>query len=912
MEKELKPLAILNLTGALTPELSLYFQSRNIRVYDPLETSEEADWTHIITKDINDFSLIGTTYDVVAKDRHIISLSKVNDIQNFTINYGNLILDDVWFKGQMGPFILDKYFQGYGGITLGDNYPSFQELGSFQVANPFNTGEYLDRMVQKAFEVGTEALTVKTYFDHMVMYLAGLKKKGKVGLPFEVTYGAYEDVFAVQMHFLSSPIDILDVSTSLSQNITKKAEEYFLNISVQSADFFDFSYMADVNKVIVTALWTKDERIKFENRGLMFASLVPGRMITQYQMEGQTSILVQGNNNIPDMTDKVIIPDNLPPEVMEKSVVKGLALAKEETTIVGGLPGEAEAAQLVKGTIDPLDNSVEIFTEDETRDEPSLVKGLTELEELVNTVKGKFEDEKVEVRIAGDKLDVDKAAWRIAATVDASTKENNLKVRILGDKLPEHIKTGLFDFAKGMSKEVEDLDNQDLDRFQLERLPDIIKAGLLQQRALSNEKQAMLGISPQAMKVVENKLMASQAENEKLRTQIKHMASEVRILKDTRNKMAEVQMKAAQAAALEASTIQLSDEDDVLRKQFQDRLAEQKALNEQELKKLSGLLERETKLIADVKMEEMKAKKLQIEALQKETFFGAEIEKAQKQLKAKDSIILKTKDSFIKLIEKKDKELVDLRSKTEQMTKALATGPSQNQSLMIKELERHNQNLTKQLDVYKVKVSSLATNMNSTKDDGHSKEEARKLHMVNNQLKNQVEAAKKELLKVQEKTIQDTSYIASLKQDKSRLEGLLKKAAMETVKDISAPAAVATPQGDQELKRLQAQTQIMETQNKEAQKKIAEMEAKLIEAMKQQKAGPGIDENSKVKIAQMEGSVKKLTMDLVETKNQLADMKKETNKLRQEKTALQNQVDKMKKEADKAKPAAAGPKKKTA
>ncbi|WP_408098887.1 hypothetical protein ACJVC5_08200 [Peredibacter sp. HCB2-198] len=908
MEKELKPLAILNLTGALTPELAHYFQSRNIRVFDPLETSEEADWTHIITKDIHDFSLIGTTYDVVEKDRHIISLSKVNDIQNFTINYGNLVLDDVWFQGQMGPFILDKYFQGYGGITLGDNYPSFQELGSFQVANPFNTGEYLDRMVQKAFESGIEALTVKTYFDHLVMYLAGLKKKGKVGLPFEVTYGAYEDVFAVQMHFFSEPIDLLDVSTSLSQNITKKAEEYFLNISVQSADFFDFSYMADVNKVIVTALWTKDERIKFENRGLMFSALVPGRMITQYQMEGQTSILVQGNSTIPDLTEKVIIPDNLPPEVIEKSVVKGLADAKEEKTVVSGLPGEAEAAQLVKGTVDPLDTSVEIFTEDETRDEPSLVKGLSELEQLINTVKGKFEEEKDDVRIAGDKLDVDKTAWRIAATVDESTKENNLKVRILGDKLPEHIKTGLFDFAKGIDKQVEDLDNHDLDRFQLERLPDIIKAGLLQQRALSNEKQAVLGISPQAMKVVETKLMASQAENEKLRTQIKHMASEVRILKDTRNKMAEVQMKAAQAAALEASTMQMSDEDDELRKQFQQKLAEQKELNDQELKKLSGLLERETKLIADVKMEEMKAKKLQIEALQKETFFGAEIEKAQKQIKAKDTIIMKTKESFLKLVEKKDKELLDLRSKNDQMTKALATGPSQNQSIMIKELERQNQNLAKQLDVYKVKVSSLATNMSSTKDDGHSKEEVRKLHMVNNQLKNQAEAAKKELLKVQEKMIQDTSQIASLKQDKTRLEGLLKKAAMETVKEPT-PSVVPGPQPDQELKRLQAQTQIMETQNKEAQKKIAELEAKLVEALKPQKNNGGVDEASKVKIAQMEASVKKLTMDLVETKNQLADMKKETNKLRQEKTALQNQADKMKKEAEKAK-TAAPPKKK--
>lgn len=909
MDKALKPLAILNLTGALTPELAQYFQSRNIHVHDPLESTVESDWTHIITKDLHDFSLINKTYEAVAQDRHIISLSKVNDIQNFTLNYGNLILDDVWFKGQMGPFILDKYFQGYGGISLGDNYPTFQEQGSFNVANPFNTGEYLDRMVQKAFEGGIEALTVKTYFDHLIMYLAGLKKKGKVGLPFEVTYGAYEDVFALQLHFFSEPLDVLDVSASLSNNITKKAEEYFLNIAVQSADFFDFSYMPDVNKVVITGLWTKDARINFENRGLMFMSLIAGRIATQYQMEGQTSVLVQ-NSELPDQTDKVVIPDNLPEEVLAKTLVKGLKPADDESTLVKGTAEDTDASTVVSGSEElVLDENLHIPTDENvTSDEPLLVKGLSELEQLVNTVKGKFEEEKDTVRISGDKLDVDKAAFRIAATVDVSTKESNLKVRILGDTLPASIKTGLFDFAKNNNKSVEDLDNNDLDRFQIERLPDIIKDGLLKQRAITAQKNQP-GISQQAMKVVETKLQNANHENEKLRNQIKNQAAEIRILKDTREKMAEIQIKAAEAAVLEASQIPLSDEDDVLRKQFQARLIEQKALNDMELKKLSGLLERESKLIADVKMEEMKAKKLQIEALQKETFYGAEIERAQKQIKAKDTVITKTKESFLKLVEKKDKELGDLRSKTEQMTKALATSPSQNQAIMIKELERQNQNLAKQLDVYKVKVSSLATNMNTTKsDDGNFKEEARKLSMVNNQLKNQVDIAKRELLKIQEKSIQDTSYIATLKQDKSRLEVLLKKTALETAKEITNATPVANSQNDQELKRMQAQNQILDTQTKEAQKKITELETKLVEAMKPQKSSGNGDESSKVKIAQMEGSVKKLTMDLVETKNQLAEMKKETNKLRQEKTALQNQADKMKKEADKAK--AAVPKKK--
>ena len=45
--------------------------------------------------------------------------------------------------------------------------------------------------------------------------------------------------------------------------------------------------------------------------------------------------------------------------------------------------------------------------------------------------------------------------------------------------------------------------------------------------------------------------------------------------------------------------------------------------------------------------------------------------------------------------------------------------------------------------------------------------------------------------------------------------------------------------------------------------------------------------------------MKKLTQDIVESRNQLAEMKKDTNKLRQEKTALQNLLDKAKKDLEK-------------
>ena len=71
------------------------------------------------------------------------------------------------------------------------------------------------------------------------------------------------------------------------------------------------------------------------------------------------------------------------------------------------------------------------------------------------------------------------------------------------------------------------------------------------------------------------------------------------------------------------------------------------------------------------------------------------------------------------------------------------------------------------------------------------------------------------------------------------------------------------------------------------------------------------DGQSKAKIGHLENSVKKLTQDLVESRNQQGELKKEVQKIRQEKIGLQNLLDKAKKDLEKLekKPAPPGGKK---
>lgn len=868
MDKMVKTqIAILNLTGGLSSELTDYFAQKQIVVIDPEVDASNYEWTHILTKDVHDFTHLRGTYDTIENDVRIISLSTVDDLQHFIASNGKLILDEVWMQNSLGSFILDKFFQEYGGISLGDNYPTFKEQGSFIIANPFNTGEYLDRLVYNAFMDGVSALSIKTFFDHLVMYLTGLKTKGKLGMPMEVTYGNFNDVFAVQFHFFTKDLILEDVTASLSSKISKQAEEYLLNVAVQSSDFFDFTLLKEVNKTVITALWTKDTRIKIENRGLLFNEVSAAATITNYPSEGATSFQMS-NPFLEDFSEKIVLPAG-PVEVDNHS----------ET--VKGSEEEIAAAQIIHGT--------------EVEDE------------IITLVKGKVEEEEQVFRISGEKFDVDNFAFRVSSGIEDKAKGDNiLKIKSLKDELPDAIKNSFQLFTQNLNKSIDAISEEDLEAFKEFEVPKIIKETTKKIDTKFKAAAAAAAAAKEAPKATDPNVALLNAENESLKSKVKTLMTEVKILKEAKLAMAEAHAKSKTEAEVVIQTVQTIDNNDsALKVQMIQKMQEQKSLNEQDTKKLAALMERETKYLKDAKENEIQLKKLQIEFVQKESIFAQEIEKVIRLAKSKDLILTKTKEGLSKLAEQKDKELKSTTEKLNQASKALASNQTQNQANMIRELERKVMNHEKMIEIYKNKIAQKPA---AKAEEETSKEDVRRIQMLNVTMKNQLDMAKKEIAKYQERISTDTAALNTLKTEKNKTDALLKKALMENKKeDIAAAGNTHT---DQDYKNLQAQLELLESSFKENQTRYRDMESKLQDALRaQKKEVVSDDQNTKGKTAHLEGNVRKLTQDLVEAKNQLAEMKKETNKLRQEKTALQNLADKMKKEADKTK--AAAPKKPT-
>ncbi len=882
MAKDNRPIIILNLTGQLYPELGEYFAKKSLTVVDPLEDTDDGqEWTHVITKDVTDFTLIAETYSTASRDIKIISLSGVEDIQNFILANGKLILCEVWMKNPLGEFILDKFFQEYGGISLSENYPAFVERGSFNITNPFNTGEYLDRLVHSAFVDGISGMAVKTFFDHTVMYLTSLKKGGKIGLPIEVHYGYFNDVFGVQLHFFTQGLELEDVTFSLSNNINRRSDNYLLNVAVHSSDFFDFSLLKEVNKTVITALWTKDERVKNENRGLLLSELSASAKLTEYPAEGVTSFQ-STTHELADLTDSITISGS-DEQDDHKQVVKGLA-------------SEAVDSQLVKGSKEDEDDFRQIMSGYEE-----------ELDDIVNIVKGKIDQEKTVFKVGGgQEFDVDKFAFRISTGIEDKVKgDDHMKVKAL-EQLPGTIKSSFQEFTRQMGKTYQTLSESDLEVFKNTEVPKIFRQHFASEKKEENIKRVIRqGASLASTANKENEIILNlkisnlNTENENLKSKMKTLMTEIKILKDTKIQMAELNEKALRTAAADMATTNLSnlEFDSTIKEQCLQKLKDQQILSENEANKLATIFELENKLIAEAKVNEVNLKKAQIEATYKEICYAQELEKLQRQLKAKEMVLSKTKESLTKLVEQKDNELRATVAKLDQATNALASSPAQAQAIQIRQLQRQIVNHEKMIEIYR---KNMQKPVDKSEED-NSREENKRLSILNNQIKNQLEMAKKEITKYQERANQDSSILNGLKADKVKLEQMLKKVMMEARKEEHTNH---NQQFEIEIKKLGTQVEFLDNQLKESHLRTRELEAKLVESNRGQKKDVITDQESKGRTAHLENNVRKLSQDLVESRNQLAEMKKETNKLRQEKTALQNQLDKIKKENDKNKPAA--------
>lgn len=905
MSQKLTP-TILSLCDSLPEGLESYFSSRQVK----LSKTDSEGCTHILCQNLDDFNSLSAQYKTIERKIKVISLSEVEDRRSFFGAGGELVLNADWFQSELGEFILDKFFQGYAGVELGDSYPSFVELGHFHITNPFSTGDYLDRMVYEAFKSGYPAFQLKTFFDHMMSFLTILKASEKVGFPLEFGYGAFGEVFGLQVSFFSQDFSKEDFLKALGEEKSEAGEA--LRIAMDSCGFFDFTLLQEVSKVVVTSLWTRTGKTR---GNLLLNSLEKSSSIGQFPQNAAPTI-VSAQKEIEELPIRISGSGEV--EAEEVQTIKGLKEEKEASTVVKGGPEEKETSSLVKGSKAEAEKATVIKGSKEEKAGDMTVKSLgthsAEIQKLEKQLAAKeamlaktMENFNAMVAEKDKEIDDIKNSKNLSELIsravaekerqfdeelNRSRKENELlkgKMVTLGNELKTQKEAHsrfntLGQEAKRLAAEAAgDGDDKELRKLELE----------LQQKETLFKQEI-------------EKLTRQNLNKESMLTRLKEtsqaaIAKKEAAVQDLQTRVNELTLSKSNPklnAVMDRAEMEFKDVGSKEKPDLQTENELNRAIRENEfLKGKITTLSQEMMVLRDQLTKSSPAFKseAEIQNLQDKSI----LREAEKDIASKDFMLEKNRESFNRSIEKKDELIKELQERNNQLLQKNTENTGQAGEIV--QLERQVQNLTRLNDAAKAKIISLLAEIESLKNVG-SADDPKRLQMIVNQNKVMIETLKRDLAKAQERGSADNGTILALKNEKSKLELELKKVALNNKVDkVQANL-------DQEAKKLGVQNQMLEAQLKESQNKVKDLEGKLVEILKAQKNAPAAeDPQMKTKLTQLETSVKKLGQDLLSERNQVADAKKEINKARLEKTALQNQLDKLKKELEKAK--AAAPKK---
>lgn len=990
MEKNRKMNSILNLCKQLPEELAQYFSKKEISIIN--SENDHLPFAHILIDNHQQISIVSDRYKTVSKNVQLISIDPAEDLREFILAGGKLVLTEDWLKSPVSNFILDKFFQEF---QNSNEQIVFTETGHFKIINPFSTGDNLDRLVHQAFEEQVDGLAVKIFYDHFTMFLAGLRTQGKVGYPIELSYGSVEGIFGLQFVMHAKDLNVMDMAINLSRTIDRKVENNLFNIALNSTDFFDISLLHEVNKMIVTCLWSKN---RLFSHGLMINDFGKSAKIISPLFD-QNEIQ---NKDISDHSSKIILPEFKEIEKINgESLAEALAEKISENLeldqikkLIKSNQAEAESIEKISGYVDPDNEVNKVSGHEIAEEEVTKIASDSEIQQLAQKIAGKLEEDRTEFRIpSSNKVDKEKFVIKVSAALCEGIDDPSMKMKLQSyqqNKLKEEMQK----FSKHIGKDVENLTDEELQRFNQEAIPSVIRATEACQRKMmsfksqlknalvdgltleldgtgteelmqsiengdfnkiksilkdslkknlndkfeltskhhlnQSEQDSIVRVLSASLDIPEDKLkkivtqelstaiQASQPdeneksnfekmrlENQNLKQKLLVLMSEIRVLKQTRKQMQLIDNQTFQDLPQFESML---EEGASVRHTILHGLNEKEIITPEDARRLSAVLEKEAKIIEALKEDELKNKKLVLEMNQRQSLFEQQIEQLNRQIRAKDLVLTKTKESFSNLIDKKNNEIANIKDRMASLNQQVNGGEARAQLNQLKVLEHQNTNLNKMVEIYKDKITELSAQLqksNQRIDDSEGREEERKNLIINNQLKQQLESVKKELNFLQEKHAEDAASLITLRNEKVKLEQQLKKALLEAnKKEENQQANVVDPQ----VKKLEGQVTVLEAQLKEAITRAKDFEHKLQSSQASKKQDPALDEANK-KVSHLEASVKKLTQDLVESRNQQAEMKKESIKFKSEKTGLQNQIDALKKELDKEKEKSASQKK---
>lgn len=782
--------------------------------------------------------------------------------------------------------LLGLYFSDTQNFDLVDRYSKdFKNIYTLKIHDYLNLGYFIDSIVVEAYKQKFDFEQIRNYLNFTLPFCLKQVEHEPNNAFVDVSFSYSEEGFAVQMA----------VGTGNFNRNSLALEEFSAK-----ANFFDACYFAKRERLLLSSLWFKEEKLKtFKSH---FFTEISGRSASTSSSslisiidedQGDTKYVSELSLDDPSANRKI---KGGPGETDEQWKVKSSGLVEkiqQEVTRIKSLAQELKEDDLVRIVSSELD-----AVPSEAR---KLVKGI--LEEI--TVVGSLEKQQAEFqRILGQKTQEDLSVVRVTGRVDLKNNEPwKVKSSGLAEKIKEEVtriksldqKLQEDDLVRIISSEL-DAAPSEANRLVKGILEEVSTEGTLETQI--EEFQQILGQkTPEDLSLIR---VSSQADDKNDGPWKVKSSGLVEKIQDEITKLKSLDQEVQQEDLVRIISKELAASPSEAKKLVQGildeaaaNLVDQKNQHDLNKNKLEIQIARMKKVMEQMKNEMLK---LRIEAKQRPVGEGDDatdtsaaeqtgeevvelkklLSKSLEAMKNKEKIVVKQKSDFEQILHAKDGKIQTLESRIEEIKSEFTRSPEFVNSENLERLQSENKNLTLRLELANRKINIISENLEKHDSGANAKKD-------------------KEISNLKSNFQMAQALIDKVKQERNDFEARLIEEKEKQAKQHEEKAGVDTSskelaEKDKQFASLSTEKKILEEKNralgielKKQEQRLKFTQAQLEESQRKKTAqATGPSKSNDVVIKQLESAKSRLT----DVTSDLADRKKEIHKLKQENALL--------------------------
>lgn len=451
-----KKLLILNLLSEAREELVTYLDKLGAQLCTREEWNSDMELTHILVDSEEQAKYVEKDFSAVKNNIFIIVFSPVKDVKSYLLNNGRLMIDPLILESKLGEYLLNKFFKQNHNIHLDESFgEKFEDTNKYEVINHLHIGHIIDEISVDSFEADFNIVSVRSFIDHIIIYMTYLKQAGLAGIPYEIETASDDENFAINIHSPVKNFSAEYMMDAFGIVNSKDPLQYILSVVQRSCDFLDVTFIENPARIVFTGFWTKSKK---KLSGLSFNNI-----LTSAQMMAQLEKKIKEYQPVEIEESEVVAKqDDLKSKSLPGSILE-MVVNKDENSILNKDPEKASdiiAFAIEKFEDENPDKSINEMDESDLKqiledyddeiaesDQADILekiqkKELTEAyDEELERVRSTLEDEDDFKKELSDTLN-EEVAQRVTGSLDAEKLNKILNSKDEDDNFSQKIKGG--------------------------------------------------------------------------------------------------------------------------------------------------------------------------------------------------------------------------------------------------------------------------------------------------------------------------------------------------------------------------------------------------------------------------------------------------------------------------------------